>query len=379
MPSPDQSSYTTLVLYDRDPYALVQAALTDAVTKLPGFSPKVGSLEMVLIESLALIVSELVYAVNRLPNGVFDILMQLFGINRSLGNPPSSTATFTAVDTLGHTVPTGVQVRLSNGADDSIVFQTTQAGVISPGSASVTVPITATTNTDDYNGTVSGTELLIATPIAFGQSAQLASVVSGGESAETDDEWRDRVIELYKTLNSALVLPSQFTAKALALPGVYRANTKDNWNIDTSATGHVTIAVADNTGQPLGDTPRGVIETTLDGLAQAALTVHVVNPDYNEIDVQVNVVVKAGYVAASVQASVLSALNDYLSPTNWPWAGAVRINELVSLVDQVEGVDYVPLGSLQIGVDGGGLADSDITLTGPFPLVMPGELEVLTP
>ena len=59
------------------------------------------------------------------------------------------------------------------------------------------------------------------------------------------------------------------------------------------------------------------------------------------INVTVEVTNKSGYIPASVAASVQTALDQYLHPDYWAWGETVYYNELISLIDQVDGVDRV--------------------------------------
>lgn len=367
MPSPDQSQYNTLTLFDKSAYELIQQALADAQFKLPGYNPKVGTYEMVTQETTALMISELIYAVNRLPDAIMEIQMQNFGIARDLGTPPSVDVLITVVDTVGYTIPAGVQFRLEDGSGNQIIFVTDVAATVTPSATTTTVNATATVNTDQWNGTVSGTSLALISPISFIQNAETASVASGGASPETDDEWRTRGVELFQSLSAVLVLPDQFTAKALTISGVDRAYTKDDWNVDTAATGHVTIAVTDSAGAALSGDDKTEISEQLDSQAMAALEIHVVDPDYNPVDIAVTAVAQSGYVVSDVQSSIQDALEAYLSPATWGWGDTLYVNELISLIDHVTGVERVT--SVEICEHGGSLASTDLVLTGDFPLV----------
>lgn len=366
MPSPDQSSYNGLTLYDRTAAEIMTQAVLDATAKLPNWQAHPGKLDTALMEILAVEASEMIYAINRLPDGIMENLIQFFGIERLLGNPPTSTVTLTAVNTTGYALPAGIQLRLDSDVG-TLDFVTTAPLSIAGGSLNGTVEMVGLANTDDFNGLAAGASLVLVSPIAALESAVTASVISGGAGPETDNEWRTRTLQLLQSLSSVLVLPDHFSLKALTSGlGVGRAKTKDNWNVSSSATGHVTVAVADDTGTALGATPKANILSLLDSLAYAALQVHVVDPDINQVDVVVSAVAKTGYVASTVQASVAAAINSYLSPASWGWGETVRINELISLVDQVDGVDYV--SSVSICLHGGSPAASNLTLTGPFPL-----------
>src|SRR4051794_20833934 len=112
MPSPDVTDLVELTLYDKGPFDLVDRALADAAPKLPGWVPREGNTELVLLEAMALPVAELIYAVNRLPGAVLDVLLRLYGITRNLGAPAAATVRFTLADALGHNLPAGTRVAL---------------------------------------------------------------------------------------------------------------------------------------------------------------------------------------------------------------------------------------------------------------------------
>jgi hypothetical protein len=80
--------------------------------------------------------------------------------------------------------------------------------------------------------------------------------------------------------------------------------------------------------------------------------VNQMDPVYTTIDASTTFTIFAGYDAADVVARVKTALTNYLSPANWgkPTTGdqhdwlnvtVVRYLELATLVNNVEGVDYI--------------------------------------
>lgn len=370
--SPDQSLYTGLTLYDVNAYDLVQRAILDAGSKLPGWTPRVGSLEMVVLEALAIIVSEDVYALNRIPDAIMEALIGNFGIQRQLGSQAAATVTLSVVDTTGYSIPSGTTLRLDLGNGESVDFTTDDVVSVASGATTVVANITATTNTATPNGYAIGTQLVITSPVSYLTQAFLASVPSGGSGVETDDEWRSRAVGLFSRLTSVLALPKHFTARALEQPGVGRALTKDNWNVSSSAAGHVTVAVADDEGAALSGGDKTDLETLLDSECVSDLVVHVVDPDYNVIDVNVTVKALPNYISSDVQALVIQTLNLYLSPASWQWGLKVYLNEIISLVDQVLGVDRVV--SVLLDVGGGTPTAADVTLVGSFPLTSAGTI-----
>jgi hypothetical protein len=167
MPSPDLQSYSSLTLYDVDPRALVDRAVTDGLVKFPGWTPREGNTELALIELLGLEVAEAVFAINRLPDAVVEVLMRLFGITRNLGAPAAATATFTLSDALGHVIPAGTRVRLELAAGQAVDFTTDVALVVAGGAVAGTVAITAVTSTADANGTGPGVSLALVDAVPY--------------------------------------------------------------------------------------------------------------------------------------------------------------------------------------------------------------------
>lgn len=368
MPSPDQSDYHSLALYDRSPYELVERAGLDLVTKFPGLKLREGMIEMALLEAIALEVAEQVFAINRLPDAVTEVLIQRFGIFRSLGTPPVATATFHLADTLGYTIPQGTLVRLDVGSD-SIDFTTDVALVVGAGSSSGTVGITGARNTIDANDVTVGTALQVMDPLTFVDSAELATSPSGGQGVEDDEDWHERAMNRFGRLTDSLVLPSHFTARALEDPLVDRAMTLDNWNVSLSANGHVTTAVLGPAGALLSAPQKQALEDDMEAATLANLELHIIDPTITTVAVTVQVKKLAAYDASTVQANVQAAINGYLDPNAWEWSGTVRRNEMISVIDQAEGVSYVD--TLTIAGSGG-----DVAITGVAPLAKAGVLSV---
>ena len=71
----------------------------------------------------------------------------------------------------------------------------------------------------------------------------------------------------------------------------------------------------------------------------------------------------------AVRQGVIDALQNYLSPDNWPWDAVVRRNELIALIENVDGVDYLHAGHPTVPA-------GDIELTGMAPLVTYGTLNI---
>lgn len=373
MASPDVSEYVDLAIYDKDPETLLAQVLADVSAKFPGFAPRAGSTERVLLEALSLIVSEEIYAANRLPGTVTQVLLQLFGVERDEGTAPTATATFTLSDNLGHTVPAGTRLRLDLGNNaDSVIFTTNVDLVVGAGNVTGTVAVTGDRPTDEANGTAAGTDLALIDAIPFVASVELGAAVADGATPESDADWLDRGVIRLRRLVTTLVHPSHFTSAALEEADVDRATTLDNYDPGQAGdpgdhAGHVTVAVLGANGAALSGARKLAIEADLEEIALANLDVHVVDPTVTAVNVTATVVRTVTADSATVDAAVVAAVQAYLDPASWPFAAVVRRNELIALIDGVEGVDYVDTLTAPA---------ADVVLAGVAPLADAGVVDI---
>jgi hypothetical protein len=341
----DLRGYVDLTLYDRNPGSLVERALNDAVAKLPGWVPREGLTEMVLIEAMALEVAELVYAINRVPGAVAETLFRLFDVTRDPGGAATMTVEFTFVDNTGRTVPAGSRLRLAAGGQQWL-FVLDDDATAAPGNLTAAATATAARLSAVPNGAPIGTVVELLDLHYYVEGAAVTVAPAGGRDAETTAAWLTRATARLARLTDALVLPAHFVAAALDNPLVKRAQTLDQYDPTVgpapgSNPGHVTVAVAGPAGALLTAPQKTDLEATLEALALVNLDVHIIDATITNVAVTTDVTARAGFTAAQVQANVTAALGAYLDPDVWPWAGTVYRNELIALIDSTAGVDRV--------------------------------------
>lgn len=373
MSSPDVSSYVDLTVFDVDASEMVDRALVVAETQLPEASFPDGALETVLLEPLALIIAEIAYALNRLPGAVLEaLLLRLYAIPRSPGLPPTATVQFTA-SAGGAAIPMGTLVQLLVG-DEPVQFATDLELTIPAGTPTGTVAVTGSELFSLANGIAAGTPLELTTAATGVTAVALASDVTGGLDAEDADTYLDRAATRLQRLSAVLVLPAHFVAYALEQPGVYRAFAIDNYDPAGGGGpgtngGHTTVAVLGPGGAALSGPAKADLAADMDAAASAQLVLHVVDPTITAVNVTATVKVLAGYTPAAVQAACVAALQTFLSPLTWEWAATVRRNELIALLENVPGVDFVLAGHPTT-------PSSDLALAGVAPLATAGTLTI---
>lgn len=365
----DVSQYVDLTVFDQDPQSLFEISRDYMQFIFPNYNPVETNTEVVLMEALALMVAQSVFAINRVPGAVVEVLLRLFGIVRDTGHAPVVTLNFNMINNAGYTIPAGTEVSYFVGSI-VITFATDEDLLIANGDSSGTVDATGNLNTSFFNGTPSNTQFTLTTSIANVDSVFSTTPIADGAEPEDTDTYFDRGIETLSRLTETLVLPSHFTAFALADDVVTKATTIDLYNPSVgppgSNPGHVTVAVY-GVGGNVSSGGKSDLAAAMQQKCLASLQIHVVDPTITSVDVTAAIHTLKGYLNGDVTDAVTTALNNYLATANWDWNNTVRVYELVSLIDQIPGVDYVSTVSVP---------SSDIILSGVANLTQPGTITV---
>jgi hypothetical protein len=380
--SPDVSQYANLTLYDVDPSTLVSRFVLNAQALIPGWNSEEATDEMVTAQGLALVISELVYAVNRLPGAAAQTFLQLFGIVRNLGEPATATVTFNlAPSSINFDIPLDTQLSLAV-AGQTVFFATTADTEVTAGTTTVTVPVSATTNTTLPNGIAVGTQLTPLGQLFFVNTIVLATSPSGGANPETNQQWLNRGITKLQGISPALVVPTQFTAAALndLTDGVFRAFTVNNWNPTLSggagaiSEGCVTVAVLAEGDVELTTGQQNDLQSILEAGAVAGLSIFVVNPNVLTLPITCTVWQEPGFTVDQVKANIatqlaapVSAGGAGLTTDQWPWSSVVRLNALITAITQTPGVAFVATMTSP---------NADVSVPGVAPLVQLGAVTV---
>lgn len=377
--SPDVSQYVDLSIFDADPADLAAQAQANHTIQFPDWIPTEGTAEVTLIEDLAVIASEMIFSINRLPGAIMATLLQLYNIFPLPGTFATATATVTFVDTQGYTIAAGTpfQIVLPSGVYN---FDTVGDATAAPGSQTVSVNLISEVSASAPNGTPIGTQLQQVVQTYNIDTIVLSSAISGGTDPETNTAWLNRGANKLQSISTTLVTPGDFEAAALENPLVFRAHASDLWNPTANngsggqSVGWLTLSVMGEGGAPLSADQRAALQTTLDSQCIGGLNIAVLTPTVTTVNIQVNVWQKAGYTASQVQANVQTQLllpisqgGLGMSPDQWDWSNILRYNTLVAVITQAPGVAYVT----QMVTP-----SADVPLSGIAPLVTLGSVTV---
>jgi uncharacterized phage protein gp47/JayE len=371
----------TYVVYPRPVTGedLARVAVDRIRADYPSWDPQPGGFDWLLIESLGQIVAEMVQASTDVRTSLFRHAgLHIFGVAPIDAAPASGVTTWTASDTVGYVIPAGTLVGYRH-AGDVVVFATVADTILPSGVSTVSgVVVTATTPGADGNG-LTGPELIDST-LPWVTAVTQATPTTGGEDGETDDAYLARLPDEIRVQNTP-VLPGDFQAVALRVPGVGRAVAIEGWDTTANTIGNermVGVAVTDPAGQPVAPAVRSQVEATLEAMREANFVASVAAPTYTNVTVTYAATCYPGWTPSEVETRVDSAILAFLDPAQWGiprtaegadasrvWVNepVVRVNDLIALIDQVDGVRTVTT----VQVNGAG----DLTLSGRVGLPSP--------
>lgn len=382
------SSYVDIDV-DADPQAIEQAIFDSLELSFPGWMPAPGDLITQVVRALAFQMSDLAELAADARAEIFRRFGEVIvGIPALAATSAQTTSTWTVTDDAGYIIPAGALVGIPSG-EDLIGFRV-ETEVLIPGGSTATaagaVTLTAVEPGAAANDLNSDPVLIEALP--FVTEIVLEDPTHGGIDAETGDAYLDRLRGELQLLSPKIILPRDAEIAALRVPGIARAVALDGYNPIGPSTGNermLAVAIVGANGESLGSGVKTQLTEILTARREINFVFHAIDPTYTEVDVDVEFVPYDGFDPAIVTGSVEAAIAAYLSPASWgrspfdddtTWRNmtVVRHSELITVVNNVTGVDYV--NSLTLAEGGGSLGTSNVTLDEPAPLATPGDINV---
>ncbi|ASX98710.1 baseplate J protein [Arthrobacter phage Colucci] len=327
---------------------IVSAGTAYAMAALPEWQPRAGNTEMVLMESLAVMLGPEIMAIQMLPGQIVEQLMKLYGVARSEGAPVLGRALFTVTNSAPtQVIPAGTRLRLPiPGTGETVDFLTQdELQIITSETLTGQVDVYAEYLGPVGNSTPANTVLDVVDTLPFVESVKTVGVMSGGAGPEVDQEFQGRASATLARLTSTLVLPESFQYAAASRPEVGRAKVFDLYNpaqpLVNPAVGHVTVALAGKNGEVLPPATTADIAAWLAGQALSSLKVNVIDPTYTTVNITVSVKPSIGFTTAQVQASVIAVLTEWLNPKTWDWNPVVGQYAIAAKVGAAAGVGEV--------------------------------------
>lgn len=376
-----------------DPNRLLEDAYSYLEFYVPGWTPAVGNLDVWMLEAMARMVAEARDVAADVPDTIFRRLgNDLYQLPPNEAQSARATAMFTLESNpTGYTIPAGLSIAVLDSLGVQRGFLVEIDTHVPFGELTYNVMMVAAETGPLYNnlGPTNPTVIIDSWVNVIG--AVLTSTTAGGVDAETDAEYMSRLSQRLVALSPAPILPQDYALLSLAHPAVGRAVAIDGYNpgppVLTNQARTVTVVVADQDGHVLSTQAKTEVQNMLRALREVNFLVFAIDPTYTNIAVTASVVPVAGYDAASMQAEVVDALRNYLSPANWgtpmqggqfgdpyPWTNQTKVRylEITTVINNVPSVDYI----VSCTVNGGTV---DITMTGVGPLPNPGLMTITSP
>jgi Baseplate J-like protein len=226
------TQYLTVPI-DVDQQDVLQLAYNYIQTYFPNWAPAEGNLDVAILEAISTDAASLRELASNVPDTIFRwygaTILQIPPIDAT---PATSTVTFTAVNNAGYTIPAGTQVTIPATGDSIILFETLVDAVINPGSTTVTgVTIQAVdSGADGTDLGVAAQVISLVDALTFVTSVTLEATTSGGQDAEDDETYLDRLVGEMQLLSPRLIIPSDFAQDARNQAAVTRALALDGYN-----------------------------------------------------------------------------------------------------------------------------------------------------
>lgn len=359
MPSPDTRKYVDLTIFNDDPVVVMNEILTAGRTLLPEWTPAVGQIETVLAEAIAFRSSELAAGINRLPDSTTEVLLQLFGLVRDDG--VAATATVSIEFNSAGSLPAGTEILYVDSVTEQAYNFALDADVSRTSQGTATgVAVTAVTVGTQYNIGVNGFNAVAISPSTAIDSIVFTSDSSGGTNQETDTEYFNRATTLLASYTTANTTSSQIKfyvganksyANRVEVYNQRRYRDRDTTNDEFALhDGAVLVAVASKVSTPASASSElpvsaanlSDLHTSLVDRVPSGLTIDVMSAELVDVDVTVDVKALSGVNTSTLRTALEDAVKAYLDPNNWPFnTQRVRYNDIVALLENVTGVDYI--------------------------------------
>lgn len=364
---------------EADPTELAEIGYDFMRANIPRWDESRGDPDSQVITACAQIIAEGAGPASDVPLAIIRYLGRwVDGLLPVDATQAQTTATVTALDDAGYTIYDGTRFEIRTSGDTSVVFFTVGDVTIAPGDTSTAVggvTLVAETAGASGSGLPIDSEVVPVDALAWVDTVTLTAITTGGIDAETDDQYLTRWVALRQLSNDTPILAVDAAALIQALiPGVGRTLALDNYNPADDTFGNekmIAVGVADPNGNPVAGAIKTAAETLVESKRELNFVINVLDPDYTVIGVSAAYVTYSGFDLPSVDAAVAAAIVTFLSPATWstpPGSDAttwlptdkVYVNDLISLVDHVEGVDRVVGLTLGRANPVTGLASTDV-------------------
>jgi hypothetical protein len=374
------------------PQAMLEEAIAEMEAQLPDWNVKLGEYEVILFQA---IIWRMIWPFVQLAANVDAAIFNEWG--RQIVNvvPQEAqkavvTSTWTVIDNAGYTITAGTQVDIARTGDERLGFVvaadvTIGAGKTSTGAGEVVLE--AIEPGLDGNG-LSGAGILIDA-LGFVEDITIIGESEDGADAEDPERYLGRLAETMQTFIEGVVVANDVAIVARNVAGIGRVAVIDNYNAETEKDEQekttTVVVTGDDAASAATAEAKADVKETLEGKREVNYLFFVIDPDYNLIDVEAVIVPMQGFSQTATAANVVAAIESLLDPNthgqqppgndaSWVLDTKLRYQDLVTAVNNAEGVDYYTTLKWRKAAEA--MAAADLTLAGGAPLPKPDTITV---
>lgn len=375
---------------ENDPVALREAVYEQIKAQFPEWNPAKAVLDKWIIDGCALIGADLGDIAGFVPE---EILRQfgetIFKVPALEAEPAIATVTIVVTDAAGYpTIPAGTQMMFKMPNGNNAAFRTKAAVEVPVGKSEVKGVLIEAIEPGSEENQLAGNPQMLDSVSYIKEVKQTSANTSGGRDAETPSEYLDRLTTKLELLSTAPILPEDYAKLARAL-GSYRAVGIDGYEPTAETENNermVAVAAVDEEGEAWTLPKQEEFKAEAEASREINFVVNPMNPTYNEMNTEVEVSCLPGFEKAKVKQLVEEALNQYYDPANWGNTASeprlwrqntiVRKTEVIALVNNVAGVDFI-VGDVKLSKGAGALEAKDVNLNGKAALTKPKTITVV--
>lgn len=372
------------------PQAMLERFVTEMESLVEGWNPNLGEAEILIAQAVIYrLVVPIIQLASSVPATIFDTFgREIVKVGRQEALRAYAASTWTMVDNAGYTIPAGTQVDLVKTGSERIGFIVVSTVVVPPGetaTAEGAVLLEAIEPGENANA-LEGEGILVD---ALNFVVQPGGIVldaptSNGRDEEPPTEYLGRLAETMQTFIEGVVRARDVAIVARNVPGVGRVAVIDNYNAETEEDEQektTTLVVANDDGLEVASGVKDAVLAKMEEKREVNYLFFVEDSTYSTIEVEGSIVPMLGYDKGAAIVNTEAMLDELNNPAHafeqpegdaasWVNSKVVRYQDVVTAINNSQGVDHVD--NLKIGKNGGAKGTADLTLTGLAPLPKPG-------
>ena len=250
------------------------------------------------------------------------------GLSRKNGTHAVGSAIFSAASEEHDAIliPAGTEIGTTQ---ELLQFVTDSDAVLSAGSQTVSIPVTAAQIGREYN-VGSGSFGIIITPVIGIGGVSNNARFTGGTDDETDEELRARVIDSYQNITNG-ANAAYYRSVAMSVDGVYSASAVGCGR----GAGTVDVYVC-GAGAALPAAKISELQSLMDEMREVNVDVRVYNATSLGINLYIRLTAAEGYDFNTVAAQVQTAVTEYIDSLGI--GHNLWLSEVGEIIYHIEGV-----------------------------------------